>query len=161
MSQSMPVVTAYDTLGEAGVEYTIQATKAKAIYTDPHLLSTILNSVRHVEEVGIVIYNSESQSKLRQEDIDALKAIRANMTIISLEQLRQLGVDNPVEPVAPSASDVACIMFTSGSTGTPKGVPLVHSAVVAAGELQKLQSKELYLTKLLSIWGPCDPWRHY
>ena len=163
MSQSIPIVTAYDTLGEAGVEYTIQATKAKAIYTDPHLLSTITNSMKHIKEVEVVIYNSQSHNKLKQEDIDSLKAARDNLTIVSIEELLQLGADNPVEPVPPSASDIACIMFTSGSTGPPKGVPLAHSAVVAAGKiLPKPQIKEPYSDKwLFSVWSPRDLRRYY
>jgi long-chain acyl-CoA synthetase len=130
-SQSMPIVTAYDTLGEEGLKHSLVATKAKAIFLDPHLLPTLINPLKEAGDIKYVIWNS--QNDVKQENITALKKAHDHLTILSFEELRQLGEDNPVEIVAPSPEDLCCIMYTSGSTGPPKGVPLKHKAVVAAG----------------------------
>ncbi|KAJ4389783.1 long-chain fatty acid-CoA ligase [Gnomoniopsis smithogilvyi] len=129
-SQSMPIVTAYDTLGEEGLRHSMVATKAKLIFLDPHLLPTLTNVLKDATEVRHVVWNS--QNKVKQEHIDKLTAAYPNVKVISFDDLKKLGEENPSEPVPPKSEDLCCIMYTSGSTGTPKGVPLKHSNVVAA-----------------------------
>lgn len=129
-SQSMPIVTAYDTLGEEGLRHSMVATKAKAIFLDPHLLPTLTNVLKDATEVRHVIWNSQNQVK--QEHIEKLTAAYPHISIRSFDELRKLGEENPAEPVPPASEDLCCIMYTSGSTGTPKGVPLKHRNVIAA-----------------------------
>ncbi|CZR62530.1 probable long-chain-fatty-acid-CoA ligase [Phialocephala subalpina] len=130
VSQSMPIVTAYDTLGEEGLKHSLMATKAKAIFLDPHLLPTLINPLKEAKDIQYVIWNS--QNEVKQENIDKLKKAHDHLTIMSFEELRKLGEDNPVDPVEPGPDDLCCIMYTSGSTGPPKGVPLKHKAVIGA-----------------------------
>jgi len=130
-SQTMPIVTAYDTLGEEGLRYSMVATKAKAIFLDPHLLPTLTNVLKDATEIKHVIWNSQNQ--INPEHAERLRSAYPHINILSFEDLRKLGEENPVDPVPPAPSDLCCIMYTSGSTGTPKGVPLKHSNVVAAG----------------------------
>ncbi len=129
--QSMPIVTAYDTLGQEGLRHSMVATGAKAIFLDPHLLATLTNVLKDATEIRHVIWNDQNQVK--QEHIDKLKAAYPHINILSFEELRKLGEENPVEAVPPKPEDLCCIMYTSGSTGTPKGVPLLHRNVIAAG----------------------------
>lgn len=131
-SQSMPIVTAYDTLGEEGLKHSLVATKAKAIFLDPHLLPTLLNPLKEASEIKYVIWNS--QNDIKQDNVDKLLKAHPHLTILSFEELRKSGEENPVDLVPPGPEDLCCIMYTSGSTGPPKGVPLKHKAVVAAGE---------------------------
>ncbi len=131
-SQSLPTVTAYDTLGEEGLRHSMVATKAKVIFLDPHLLPTLSNVLKDATEIKHVVWNNQNQVK--QDHIDKLKAAYSHISILSFEDLRKLGEENPAEPVPPKPDDLCCIMYTSGSTGTPKGVPLKHSNVVAAGK---------------------------
>lgn len=130
VTQSMPIVTAYDTLGEEGLQHSLVATKAKAIFLDPHLLTTLINPLKEARDIKYVIWNS--QNEVKQENVDKLKREHPNLRILSFDELRKLGASNPVEPVPPKAEDLCCIMYTSGSTGTPKGVPLTHKNVLAA-----------------------------
>ncbi|KAI4213549.1 MAG: hypothetical protein LQ351_003773 [Letrouitia transgressa] len=130
VSQSMPIATAYDTLGEEGVKHSLIQTEAKAVYCDPQLLGGLVNPLKEATGVKYVIYNSVGEVK--QADVDKLKESLDYLTIISFDELRQLGKDNPVDPVPPDPEDLCCIMYTSGSTGPPKGVPIKHKAVLAA-----------------------------
>ncbi len=130
VSQSIPIATAYDTLGEEGLKHSLVQTEAKAIYCDPHLLPTLLNPLKEAKAIKYVIYNSDTEVK--QADIEKLKAEFNYLTILSFEGLRKLGENHPHDPVPPEPEDLCCIMYTSGSTGTPKGVPVKHKAVVAA-----------------------------
>ncbi len=132
-SQSIPIVTAYDTLGEEGLRHSMVATNAKAIFLDPHLLPTLTNVLKAASDVQTVIWNNQHQ--LNSDHAEKLKAAFPKIQLLSWEELRKLGEENPVEPVPPTSEDLCCIMYTSGSTGTPKGVPLKHKAVIAAGTL--------------------------
>jgi long-chain acyl-CoA synthetase len=131
MSQSMAIVTAYDTLGEEGLKHSMLQTNATAIYLDPHLLTKLINPLKEAKAIKIVVYNTSEEVK--QEDIAKLKEAHPELTVLSFEELRKLGEDNPVDTVPPKRDDLACVMYTSGSTGTPKGVMLTHKNVVAAG----------------------------
>lgn len=132
VSQSIPIATAYDSLGEEGVKHSLIQSQAKALFCDPHLLPTLISPLKEAKAIRHVIYNSDEEVK--QENIDKLKAEFEYLNILSFEELRQLGHDNPVDPVPPKPDDLCCIMYTSGSTGTPKGVPVKHKAVLAARE---------------------------
>jgi long-chain acyl-CoA synthetase len=132
-SQSMPIVTAYDTLGEEGLRYSMVATGAKAIFLDPHLLPTLTSVLAAAKEVQHVIWNPQHQ--VNPEHVEKLKASYPHINIHSFDELQKLGAENPVDVVAPQPDDLCCIMYTSGSTGTPKGVPVTHAAVIAAGKL--------------------------
>jgi long-chain acyl-CoA synthetase len=137
MSQSMAIVTAYDTLGEEGLKHSMLQTNATAIYLDPHLLTKLINPLKEAKAIKVVVYNTSEEVK--QEDIAKLKEAHPELTVISFEELRKLGEDNPVDTVPPKRDDLACVMYTSGSTGTPKGVLLTHKNVVAAGMLHYRQ----------------------
>lgn len=130
-SQSLPIVTAYDTLGEDGLKHSLVQTHAKAIFLDPQLLPKIIKPLNDAKEIKHVIYNSVGDVK--QEHIDKLKQAHPDVTVHSYDELRKLGEDNHVEPTPPNADDLCCIMYTSGSTGAPKGVLLTHKNVVSAG----------------------------
>ncbi|KAL8751142.1 MAG: hypothetical protein Q9184_006160 [Pyrenodesmia sp. 2 TL-2023] len=130
VSQSIPIVTAYDTLGEEGLKYSLVQTHSKAIYCDPQLLPNLINPLKAAKDVRHVIYNSEGDVK--QENIDKLKSTFEYLTVQSFDELRQLGKDSPEDPVPPESEDLCCIMYTSGSTGPPKGVPVKHKAVLAS-----------------------------
>lgn len=129
-SQSMPIVTAYDTLGEEGLRHSMVATGAKAIFLDPHLIPTLGNVLKDATEVRYMIWNSQNQ--IKDDHVNALKSNFPHVSVISFKDLEKLGKENPSDPVPPQPEDLCCIMYTSGSTGTPKGVPLKHSNVIAA-----------------------------
>lgn len=137
-SQSMPIVTAYDTLGEEGLKHSLLATHAKAMFLDPHLLTRLINPLKEAKDIQNVIYNDDEapSSKMAPEELKAnvkkLQDAHPHLNILSFSELIKKGEENPVDTVPPKADDLCCIMFTSGSTGTPKGVLLTHKNVVAA-----------------------------
>ena len=131
-SQSITIVTAYDTLGEAGVEHSLVQTKANAMYVDPHLLKTATKPLAAASSVRYLIYNDATHQPIPDEQLQSFKSSHPNLTVLSFEELRALGEENPTDPVPPKPEETYCIMYTSGSTGPPKGVPITHAGFVAA-----------------------------
>ncbi|KAL8715288.1 MAG: hypothetical protein Q9220_001246 [cf. Caloplaca sp. 1 TL-2023] len=113
-SQSMPIVTAYDTLGEDGLQHSLCQTHAKAIYLEPHLLPKLIKPLTHAKDIQFVIYNSAAD--LQNADIEKLKNQHPRLKILSFDELQDLGKANPIDPVPPQPDDLCCIMYTSGST---------------------------------------------
>lgn len=131
-SQSMTIVTAYDTLGEKGVEHSLLQTKPKVIFVDPHLLKTVTIPLKKAYSVQVLVYNDASHQPVPQSQIDDFKSSHPDLTVISYEQLRALGEENPTDPVPPDAEETYCIMYTSGTSGVPKGVPVTHAGFISA-----------------------------
>ncbi|QSZ37564.1 hypothetical protein DSL72_008662 [Monilinia vaccinii-corymbosi] len=132
MSQSMPIVTAYDTLGVEGLRHSLIQTKARAIFLEPQLLKTLIESLGDLEHIEYVIYNTDGDTELPLSSIKELKKSHNHLTLLSYEELIDLGNLYPIEALPPQTEDLCCIMYTSGSSGTPKGVSLKHKNVVAA-----------------------------
>ena len=128
----MTIVTAYDTLGESGVEHSLVQSEASAMFIDPHLLKTVTNPLTKAKSVKVLIYNHATHLPVPEAEINEFKASHPELAVLSFEELRQLGEANPTAPVPPHPEDTYCIMYTSGSTGPPKGCPVTHAGFVAA-----------------------------
>ncbi|WPG99392.1 Long-chain-fatty-acid--CoA ligase 1 [Acrodontium crateriforme] len=137
-SQSMPIVTAYDTLGEEGLKHSLLQTNAKAIFLDPHLLTKLIKPLDEAKDIQHVIYNDDdAPTSILDTDavkatVQKLKEAHPHLTINSFSEFIKMGEEKPVEPTPPKPEDLCCIMYTSGSTGTPKGVLLTHKNVLAS-----------------------------
>lgn len=129
-SQSMAIVTAYDTLGEEGLTHSMLQTKATIMFTDSHLLPKLVNPFKTAKDVRVVVYSDIN--KPNEKDIEKLTSAYPDLKVISYTEFLQYGKSHPADPVPPKPEDLACIMYTSGSTGTPKGVLIKHRNVVAA-----------------------------
>lgn len=128
-SQSLSIVTAYDTLGEEGVAHSLVQSGASAMYVDPQLLKTAQGAIRK-SDVKTVIVNTDCIFAAGGE-VEDFKAKNPDLKVLTYEELRQLGKDKPVDPVPAKPEELYCIMYTSGSTGLPKGACIKHEALVA------------------------------
>ncbi|KAK7206652.1 long-chain-fatty-acid-CoA ligase 1 [Myxozyma melibiosi] len=129
-SQSIPIATAYDTLGEDGLTHSLKETEASAVFTEPTLIKSLIRPLSQTPDLKYVIYRDEPAPK--PEDVAAFKEAHPSIALISFSELHQKGLDANLPPTPPSPEDICCIMYTSGSTGTPKGVVLTQENVVAA-----------------------------
>ncbi|KAM0553325.1 hypothetical protein ACHAPJ_007338 [Fusarium lateritium] len=129
-SQSIPIATAYDTLGAEGVKHSLVQTECEVMYTDPQMLPTIAGGAIEASNVKTVIVNEDCIFAAGNE-IDEFRKSHPEVKVITYQQLVKLGQEHPAEPVPAKGPDLYCIMYTSGSSGVPKGACISHQSLVA------------------------------
>lgn len=75
-------------------------------------------------------YNEDDAQPIDPKHVDELKKKHSDISLHSFSEFLATAAEG-IDPVPPSADDLACIMYTLGSTGLPKGVLLKHRNVVA------------------------------
>ncbi|KZO91782.1 long-chain-fatty-acid-CoA-ligase [Calocera viscosa TUFC12733] len=150
-ANSMVVATAYATLGEAGLQHSLEEPEVRGVFTNAELLGTLLKVLEKTPTVRVIVYDGKPKADV----LEKLKKIRGGeIRLIHLDDLEKLGKEHPHEPTPPKFEDTACIMYTSGTTGAPKGVVITHSNLVATvGSIftllgQWLQSSDSFLAFL-------------
>lgn len=149
--QSIPFCTAYETLGEEGLQHSLIEPQVVGVFTNAELLPTLANVIRKADTVKYVIYDGKPEDK----HLDTIRKVldERQGKLLTIEHLWAEGKANPAESHLPTRDDVACIMYTSGSTGAPKGVILTHGNLVAS-----IAAVELHVGDLLS---PTDTFLAY
>ncbi|KAL0075590.1 hypothetical protein J3Q64DRAFT_1774974 [Phycomyces blakesleeanus] len=127
-SQTITIVTAYDTLGAEGLQHAMNEAESATCFINGDQFPIIEQILPSCPTVKNIIY----RGKVKQEDIKRIQKSGQIQYALSYEELLSLGQQNQLPPVKPKSEDICCIMYTSGSTGNPKGVVLSHKNVVAA-----------------------------
>ncbi|KAH8092171.1 acetyl-CoA synthetase-like protein [Cristinia sonorae] len=152
-SISTTIATAYDTLGESGLQHSLNEPDCKAVFTNADLLQTVANVIGNVPTLSLVIYDGDP----KPATLEKIRTAREGIKAIHLNDLRELGRSKSTDILKdriPTPKTIACIMYTSGSTGAPKGVVIPHSNLIASlGAIQtilghNLRSDDIYLAYL-------------
>ncbi|CAH1758289.1 7416_t:CDS:2 [Entrophospora sp. SA101] len=127
-STSMTIVTAYDTLGEEGLLHSMNEAEVDGMFANADLLPMVKKVAGRCPTLKFIIYDGDAKGTVLQE----LSNAHPDLRLLTLNELKELGKDHPINPNPPQPQDICCIMYTSGSTGNPKGVILTHANLVAA-----------------------------
>ncbi|KAI9362435.1 hypothetical protein DFJ73DRAFT_812376 [Zopfochytrium polystomum] len=105
-TQGLTITTAYDTLGEEGLTFSLLECEITTIFTNADLLPMIVKISSTVKTIKSVL--------------EAFRTGCSHIKLLSLAELKTLGQQNPAPPSPPKPDDIACIMYTFWNNRQPK-----------------------------------------
>ncbi|KAJ1944078.1 long-chain fatty acid-CoA ligase, partial [Kickxella alabastrina] len=129
-SQSMQIVTAYDTLGESGLLHAMNQAKVETLFLKADQIPILARIMDDVETVKNIVYYQDVYGMPKGCE-EAIEKVRAKFAVHTMNEICELGKANPVELNISGGDEIAMVMYTSGSTGKPKGVLISHQGVMS------------------------------
>ncbi|KAH9512975.1 Long-chain-fatty-acid--CoA ligase 5 [Bulinus truncatus] len=133
---SMTGVPLYDTLGTEACNFIINQAELSTIICDNNeKVASLLDRRKQFSCLKTIIIIDE------MSDSNKKKAVEEGMRLIQMEEVENLGKENPSPSNPPKPEDLYMICYTSGTTGTPKGAMLTHGNIIAV-----FAAAQLFLT---------------
>ena len=86
-SISTPIATAYDNLGESGLQHSLNEPECAAIFTNGDLLPVVSKVAANVPSLHLVIYDGEADASI----VEKIRGARDGIKVFTLDELRELG----------------------------------------------------------------------
>lgn len=126
------VVTLFSNLGDDGVKYGMNQTKASFIVTTEELKNKLLTHIDRYPHLKTIIYIESPKSKVNNGKNSTSPPIPENINVVKLSEVVAKGSQlPPIQLELPKGDDIALIMYTSGTTSLPKAVIITHKQVMA------------------------------
>ena len=81
------IATAYETLGESGLQHSLNEPGCAAIFTNAELLPVVSKVVGNVSSLRLVIYDGKADDAL----VDKIRGAREGVKVLTLDELREIG----------------------------------------------------------------------
>ena len=124
--QSLVSLALYDTLGEESSNFIMNHGEVVSVCCSGETLGSVIKLAPKAEYLKSVI----CFDAITEEQKSTLEKI--NIKSYTLNEVMELGKQNPIEDVPPTPQSIACLNYTSGTTGMPKGVVITHLNFIAA-----------------------------
>lgn len=122
------LVTLYSNLGDSGVRYGMNQTKANYVITTEDLKNKVLNYIDQVPHVKNIVYMSNKSD----DEYPSTVMPPDHVQVKTLDELMESGAKLPhIQFELPQPEDVALTMYTSGTTSLPKAVIITHHTLMS------------------------------
>lgn len=155
-SQSLFLVSLYDTLGPDAAEYIINNAELPIVACSINNIPKLLKFASNTPSLKAIIcfdalYHGEPSTKSKSSMLNDIAA-QYGIKIYGIDEVESIGEQCGITVGPPAWDDVRCISYTSGTTGPPKGVVLTQGNCVAAINGARIQGavhpKDVHLSYL-------------
>lgn len=135
MSQSLFVISIYDTLGPDTTEHIINHSELTCVVSSLQHIPSLLRLAPRTPSLKIIISLDPLTDGERpgSSKLDILNEIakESGIKIYQMKDIEALGARSGLPMNPPRPDDIITINYTSGTSGLPKGVILTHANAVA------------------------------
>ncbi|KAJ1814715.1 medium-chain fatty acid-CoA ligase faa2 [Coemansia sp. RSA 2598] len=154
-------VALYDTLGAESVEFIVEHAGISVLVCSIDKVPKLLQLKDKLPSLKVIISMDSFAEHGKNPaalpfTVNSIRVLQEwaqskDVALFDVDQVIQMGINNPMQPRPPKPSDLCTICYTSGTTGQPKGAMATHESYVfssKSGSLAVPIGESVYLSFL-------------